>query len=130
MSRTISDLSYRARQKGQSSGQYAPDGTMNVRQVVELIAASCAGSRHPGIKRDARALLEQMADNRWQITAGPHSGGFGGGGRNPDETNHVTLRVNHRSYHLRMDGRGHLFQITGGNAPSVAPWLAPGAAVE
>ncbi|MEM6628755.1 MAG: hypothetical protein AAF694_03745 [Bacteroidota bacterium] len=130
MSRTLSDLSYRARQKGRSAGQYAPDRTINVRKVVELIVASCAGSRHPGVKGEARPLLEQMADNPWQITAGPHKGGLGGGGRNPDKTMHITLRVNHRSYHLRMDNRGHLFQMTGGNAPSIAPWLAPGAAVE
>ena len=130
MSRTLSDLSYRARQKGRSSGQYAPGSSINVRQVVELLAASCEGTRHMAIRQTARALLEQMADNLWQITAGPHSGGFGGGGRNPDQTNHITLRVNHRSYHLRMDNKGHLFQITGGNAPSVAPWIAPGTAIE
>ncbi|OQX75759.1 MAG: hypothetical protein B6D61_09835 [Bacteroidetes bacterium 4484_249] len=68
-----------------------------------------------------------MTENKWRVSAGPHQGGHGDRKGN-DKTMHITLTVyakNERnSYHLRLDRKGHLFQITGKGMPETKPWTA------
>ncbi|MEH2258256.1 hypothetical protein [Nostoc sp.] len=51
--------------------------------------------------RKAKLLLNQMSKQNWQVLAGGHSGGLGGGGRPADPNPHITLRVGKTTYHLR-----------------------------
>lgn len=99
---------------------------VNVNDVVSLLVDGAAQERHFAVRRNANALLVLMSKWMWQITAGPHAGGFGGSGRGADQTNHITVRLLGAGYHLRQDARGHLFQISGSGLPDYCPWAAPG----
>lgn len=125
MGRPLGELCYLAKQNGSSAGQYHTGKTINVRTVVEALEKSCKPERHPAIRRGARILLQKMAQHRWKVTAGPHKGGSGGSGYKPDQENHITIQIR-RGYHLRMDKRGHLYQIVGPGIDTVKPWIAPG----
>ncbi len=127
MAKSLEELGFLARQKGRSGGQYHRGQRINVRQVVDLLQAGAQRQRHTAIRQASRALLVLMSQTSWVVSAGPHQGGSGGRGQGPDSTNHITIRIRH-SYHLRLDQRGHLFQITGPNMPSHKPWVAPGSA--
>lgn len=100
---------FRARRNGSSSGQFFDRTPFNVEQTVDLLEASSAPGRHPDVRRRANALLERMSQAQWCVTAGPHVGGRGG-----DATRHLTIRIDHVSYHVRLDARGHASEITGG----------------
>ena len=115
-----------ARRNGSVSPACFGDIRLNVNSVVDLLVGGADQNRHVAIRRNANCLLDMLAVAPWQITAGPHAGGLGGGARPPDQTNHMTLRVRGAGYHLRQDARGHLFQITGPGLPMLTPWAAPG----
>lgn len=103
---------FRARRNGSSSGQFVDRVSFNVDQTIDLLEASSARGRHPKVRRPANALLECMAQEQWRVTAGPHVGG-----RGDDTTRHLTIRVGppgRPQYHVRLDARGHAFEITGG----------------
>src|SRR3712207_4947932 len=85
---------------------------INVDQVVDLLVESSQPSRHPAVRWNANRLIEELARGEWRVTAGSHAGGFGGAGRPPDGTTHITVRARNGGYHLRQDARGHLFEIT------------------
>jgi hypothetical protein len=105
---------------------YVPPGgkPINEGQVVDLLAGRTSPRAQPG----ARDLLREMALRDWVVTAAAHPGGFGG-----DPTPHVTVIVNRRQYHLRLDRSGSVFDITfmdgqGPQRPSGnLPWVPPGA---
>jgi hypothetical protein len=114
---------HKAVQNGHSAGQYVSRFGINVRRVVDLLVTGSGVERHHSVRRSANAVLELMAANVWTVTAGPHQAGRGG-----DNTVHITVRVAHKSYHIRLDNKGHVFQITGDSiGPGVPPWIAPGA---
>ncbi|HEX6810289.1 MAG TPA: hypothetical protein VF384_01585 [Planctomycetota bacterium] len=101
------------------------------RWFEEIIGCSDRG-RHFGVRRAANDLLHLLASSHWWISSGPKIGGLGGGGRPPDMTMHVTLAIQgDRQYHLRLDARGHVFEIVrGGDRSTSRPWLAPGQPVD
>lgn len=111
---------------GTGAAQYVGSLRFSVSDVVDLLVASADRNRHTAIRVNANRLLEMMSRTSWQIAAGQHRGGLGGRERGPDGTTHVTLRVNGSGYHLRQDGRGHLFEISGRGMLNFAPWAAPG----
>ena len=115
---------HRARQNGQRAVVHG--APINVDQVIDLLVASAEPSRHPAVRTNANRLIGILAQGPWCVTAGPHPGGFGGGGRGPDGTTHITLRAGNRGYHLRQDARGHLFEITGPGLQDIQPSRAPG----
>ena len=125
MGSPIGELCYLAKQNGRSGGQYHTGKVITVREVVEALEKGAKPDRHPAIKKGARTLLEKMARQTWKIVAAPHKGGTGGKGRQPDKVTHVTVQLN-GNYHLRMDKRGHLFEITGPGINTIKPWIAPG----
>lgn len=66
------------------------------------------------LKRACKDLLTSMNANFWNIAAGIHAGGVGAG-HGADPRHHITLVINHHSYHLRLSqsGSGYkLIQIT------------------
>jgi hypothetical protein len=84
------------------SGWPNVDYNINKARLVDLLASHTTSRGDLG--RRCKELLEQMEENDWRIAAGIHSGGIGGGGRNPDERQHITLTVNRQNYHLRFGG--------------------------
>ncbi len=99
---------------------------INVDRVVDLLVGGAQPGRHPAIRRNANRLLEVLAQGSWRLAAGPHVGGFGGGGRGADWNMHITLTTRNGGFHLRQDARGHLFEITGPGMDAIPPYLAPG----
>ncbi|HRH49188.1 MAG TPA: hypothetical protein PLP23_10575 [Panacibacter sp.] len=101
---------------------------ISVAEVANLVNNSSIPERHPGVKLDSKSLLIKMAENVWDIVAGPH----GPNDDSRDKTLHITIRFQDRSaYHLRLDAKNHLFQIKqakNGNIieSKVYPWQAPG----
>lgn len=59
---------------------------------------------------------------------GPKRGGSGSREGKVDGTMHITiLRDDRRAVHLRLDARGHVFEISVGSTPqSVRAWMSPG----
>jgi hypothetical protein len=116
---------HRARMNGRGSRQYADIVRVNVDRLVRWLDLSCSRGRHPAVRRKAHALLEWMADNSWRISAGPHRGGRGDS-RGVDRTLHITVYIEgvSGSFHLKMDARGHLFDITGRGLPQLPPWTS------
>lgn len=117
----------RARDNGSVSPRFFGDHRISASAVVDLLVESAQPRRHPAVRRNANRVLHFMAHDAWMVTAGTHSGGFGGGGRAADGTNHITLRVAGHGYHLRQDARGHLFEITGPGLETLNPAASPGA---
>ena len=123
-----------AREHGSGSGQYADQRgnrriTVNVVQVIDLLDAASQPSRHPAAHRAANALLDLLAGHEWRISAGPHTS-------ETDAIKHITVDVpgaNDKQFHLRLDARGHLFEITLplGSTPltAVQPFASPGTPV-
>lgn len=118
---------FNARKNGSGSRQYVDGKAVNVDGILNLLVNGSQPTRHPAIRRASSSLIEKMAEASWRISAGPHKGGREGD-RGADSTNHITVSFGPgRSYHLRLDRKGHLFQITGPGIPSeTQPWQAPG----
>ena len=102
----------------------APPGEpfTQVDAVVDLLAESTSPAAQPG----ARYLLRQMSIAPWRVVRGAH--------RSPgDPTPHVLIEVAKERYHLRLDGRSCIFDITlqvegETRRPSHRePWVGPGA---
>lgn len=102
----------------------APPGERLTRvdEVVDLLANSTSPAAQPG----ARDLLQQMAATAWNVVRGLHS--------SPDDGSpHVTVAIGRTRYHLRLDGKGCVFDITcyregETQRPAGAkPWAPPGA---
>ena len=95
---------------------------------LDAIISCAEPARHFAVRRAANDLLHVLATAQWWISSGPKRGGLGGGGAAADMTMHVTLAVRgDRQYHLRLDARDHVFEISrGGDEPTARPWLAPG----
>jgi hypothetical protein len=90
--------------------------------VVDLLAESTSPAAQPG----ARNLLQQMSTVPWRVIRGAH--------RSLDDPSlHVTIAVAATRYHLRLDGRSCVFDITrvvGDQTQRPAgrkPWVGPGA---
>jgi hypothetical protein len=104
-------------------------------EAVALIAHAAESGRNATLRRDAKNLLFWAERLGLRVTYGVHRGGNPG---RPDFTWHVTVQVGSKNYHLRLDARRVLWQITptppakGKNAdvaPAAAPkpWAPPGA---
>ena len=95
---------------------------IQVDAVVDLLVGSTSPAAQPG----ARILLQQMSTVPWRVIRGAH--------RSPDDPSlHVTIAIAATRYHLRLDGKSCVFDIThvvgdqtqrpSGNKP----WVGPGA---
>jgi hypothetical protein len=90
--------------------------------VVDLLAGSTSPAAQPG----ARNLLHQMSADPWRVIRGAHPSP-------EDPTPHVTIETAAARYHLRLDGRSCIFDITRvvrGRTQRPAgrnPWVGPGA---
>ncbi len=97
------------------SGRYqGVDFNINARHVVGLLDTAVKIGQK-GTQRDAKALLRIMENKEWQVRAGGHSGGIGGGVHGADPNPHITLRVDNKGYHLRykvVDKSIKLVEIT------------------
>ncbi|MGV2336833.1 MAG UNVERIFIED_CONTAM: hypothetical protein LVR18_22985 [Planctomycetaceae bacterium] len=90
--------------------------------VVDLMA-ECTS---PAAARGARMLLQKMSEGHWQVIRGAH--------RSAQDGNlHITIAVSSKRYHLRLDARSCIFDITffANNERQTLdernPWEAPGA---
>ncbi len=118
-----------ARGNGSSAGQYAVRNgnralTANIDHVLGHLQGAASGNQI-GVRRDAKNLLAQMAQQKWRVTAGPHFSASDPG------TKHITLSIDgiRGQYHLRLNGKGQLFQIThrqGTGLSGIPPWASPG----
>lgn len=113
-----------ARDNGSVYANWFGDTRPSVDGVVELLVDGSRFNRHVAIRLSSNKLLAMMADEEWMLTAGSHKTTTGRA--SADETNHYTVSIGNRRYHLRHDARGHLFQITGPGLPALAPWSSPG----
>jgi hypothetical protein len=112
-----------AKNNGRRLNQYVPSlgRRITTDEVVDLLAERTS----PAAQRGARALLRIMRDRRWHVSAAVHT-------NEDDSTPHLTVAVRGVGYHLRLDGRGCIFDITmmdgdGVERPSGnRPWVRPG----
>jgi hypothetical protein len=92
-------------------------------RVVDLLVNATS----PAAQRGARELLHQMGRGGWDVIAPVHSN-LG------DPTPHIRLSVCKTQYHVRLDARGCIFDITfldeAGKTSRLSgyePWARPGA---
>lgn len=96
-------------------------GALGGAALIELMTNRVA----PGAERGARALARILEDRRFSVQDAHEEG-------SRDAVNHYTVWVHHhghRGYHLRLDSRGIIFQVTGPDGRDlgqVSPWVAPG----
>ncbi len=100
-----------ARKAGASSWQFVGhDGTVvTVNSLVDILEAA-EGSSVRAVRDEAQGLMGRMAlSDGWRITAGIHDSAS-------DATRHITVQINGiaEQFHVRVDKRGHLFEITHG----------------
>ncbi len=76
------------------------DFNINKNKLTKLLM-NTTNSSNKELGRKAKLLLNQMSKQNWQVLAGGHSGGLGGGGRPADPNPHITLRVGKTTHHLR-----------------------------
>lgn len=93
-----------------------------VEAVVDLLATSTSPAAQPG----ARRLLHQMSSVPWTVIRGAHRSAR-------DATLHVLIEIAKTRYHLRLDARSFIFDITfvsdnqTERPAGSAPWEKPGA---
>lgn len=103
-----------ARQLGRSGDQFVGHGdqVVTVNGVLEVLGNAAQPGRSAGVRRQANEMLEALAlSDGWLVTAGRHAS-------DSDATQHITILVEgvQGQFHLRVDKRGHLFEITQGPA--------------
>lgn len=93
---------------------------------VEAVVDLLAGSTSPAAQLGARDLLRQMSATPWRVIRGAH--------RSPEDPNlHVTIAIAQTRYHLRLDAKSCVFDITHIADKQTArpaghkPWVGPGA---
>lgn len=94
--------------------------TVSVDQAKALVAAGTSAGGSVGIA--CRELWRRIEQHGLRVVHGYH---VGGGADRPDWTMHVTISVNNRTFHLRVNKQGVIFDVT----PRLAPafWQGPGA---
>lgn len=121
------DVVQKAKSKGIDNiyGQYTPVPGNRIRasKVVDLLVNSTSPAAQPG----ARELLRRMGIAAWSVVANIHS-------NENDPTPRITVELQGRiRYHLRLDARGCVFDITFQNAGETVrlsghrPFVRPGA---
>jgi hypothetical protein len=114
-----------AKQRGQKELAHSAlpgEPLTQVNEVVDLLATSTSPAAQPG----ARSLLQAMATGPWRVIRGAHRS-------QDDPTPHVTVVVGGVRYHLRLDARACVFDITRVVGQQTqrpaghAPWVRPGA---
>ncbi len=114
---------HKAKQNGTciKSGWYGD--WINSYEVILMIENASQSGRHTSVRKMANMLIEEMAKQPWNVTAGPHSSDRLGG----DKTKHITVNAKGRTYHLRLDKGNQIFEITNQNTERlIRPWTAPG----
>jgi hypothetical protein len=113
----------------QSAKQYGLDnlrGQFPIRasKVVDLLVNATS----PAAQRGARELLSRMSVGPWKAIRDIHQSA-------DDPTPHLTVEIRDTNYHLRLDARACIFDITGKTKSGeiirlagVPPHLRPGAA--
>lgn len=97
-------------------------GSIRCDQIVDLLVNGTSPHAQPG----ARKLLQLMGQHAWEAITGVHPSPA-------DRTAHVRLDINGVPYHLRLDARGFIFDITSVTDKATErlsgrePWLRPGA---
>lgn len=84
-----------------SSGWQGVDYNINPKRLYALLERATRISRGD-VRRAARQLLRELESDSWQITAGPHEGGFGDDERDADQRMHITVRTRKHTYHVRL----------------------------
>jgi len=114
-----------ARRNGDAmmSRQYAPAHAPRI--SADTVVTFLVDRSSPGAQRTARMLLRQMATGpKWRVLAAIH--------KSPsDQTKHMTISVMGIAYHLRLDNRLCVFDITRVSGDEVVrpggiPWAPPG----
>lgn len=100
-----------------------PGDRIRAGRVVDLLADFTSPRAQPG----ARELLRKMGDGRWYVVANVHTNAN-------DPTPRITVEVRKTRYHVRIDAKGCVFDITYVNAANQTvslsgqpPWVRPGA---
>src|SRR5262249_48379046 len=92
-----------------------------VDSVIDLLAQSTSPAAQPG----ARKLLQEMTTTTWRVIRGAH--------RSDDLTWHILVAIGKKRYHLRLDGRSCICDITYVSDDETQrlaghkPWVGPGA---
>lgn len=113
-----------AKRNGERFPQFVPSlgRPINSDDVVDLLAERTSPAAQPS----ARQLLREMTNGPWRVVAAIHQ-------NDNDSTPHVTVEIGGTRYHLRLDARECIFDITYFNRDIIARpaglpgWLAPGA---
>ena len=113
-----------AKRNGERFPQFVPSlgRPINSDDVVDLLADRTS----PGAQPSARQLLRDMSSVSWRVVAAIHQ-------NDHDNTPHITIEIGGTRYHLRLDARGCIFDITYFNRdvaarPAGLPgWMGPGA---
>jgi hypothetical protein len=73
------------------------DFNVNVKQMEKLIEAATRAS-----DREVKDLAKEIKQAGIDKVTGAHSGGLGGGGREPDPNQHCTVRAGKTNYHVQL----------------------------
>jgi hypothetical protein len=93
-------------------------GDLGVSRLLEILQFRVASGAERASRELVRRMMTHEHSNRAAHTEGSRDG-----------TLHYTVWIKGRGYHLRLDARGIVFQITdwlGRDLGTVPPWIAPG----
>ena len=92
-------------------------GDVTAAALLDLFQHRVASGAERAVRELVRRMTEDPHFNRREHTEGSR-----------DQTPHVTIWVNGRGHHLRLDSHGVVFQVTevGGDVGTVPPWVRPG----
>ncbi len=79
---------------------------------LEKMLENLQTSRSRELSEIASDLREMISEDKVRILAGIHAGGTGGRDGVVDKRKHITIRAGRTNYHIRLNTKGHVFQIT------------------
>ena len=83
------------------------DFNVNVKQMEKLIEAATHAS-----DREIKDLAKEIKQAGIDKVTGAHSGGLGGGGREPDPNQHCTVKAGNTNYHVQLALKNGKWLIT------------------
>lgn len=96
-------------------------GDLTAQQLIHLLECRVSPGALPG----RNELVRRLADCRRHRNLRAHTEG------SDDGTSHYTVYIDGRGYHLRVDAKGIIFQVTDNSRQDIRgydPWRPPGSA--
>ena len=106
----LDNYDHNARPRFQGNEGTPVEANISPEKLVNSLQQAASGNSplHSEAKQTLSALAEEH--NGWNISAGVHQGGLGGGGFAPDPNKHITLSTGH---HVQLNDKNQIKRITG-----------------